>query len=172
MSVREARPEDAPAIAQAHVLSWQAAYRGLMPDEYLDSLSIESRSEGWTRLLTSATSQQTVFVADEDGDVVGFSSVGPPQDAADAAPDGSVGELFTIYLRPEAWGRGLGRELLERAERELRDRGYGQAILWVVEGNDRTRRFYEAAGWSLDGGTKIECLPGTEAPAVRYRKSL
>jgi len=34
--IREARPEDAEAIVRCHIRSWQAAYRGLIPDEHLD----------------------------------------------------------------------------------------------------------------------------------------
>ncbi len=45
--VRKAKIEDATGIAEVHVLTWQCAYRGQIPDSYLDGLSIEKRTEGW-----------------------------------------------------------------------------------------------------------------------------
>jgi RimJ/RimL family protein N-acetyltransferase len=77
-----------------------------------------------------------------------------------------------INLAPEAWGRGLGRTLLEAATTKLRDSGYREAVLWVLDGNARARRFYEAAGWSADGTAKREDMGGTLVTEVRYRREL
>jgi len=41
--IRPATPEDARAIAEVHVASWRYAYRGLLPDDVLDRLSVEER---------------------------------------------------------------------------------------------------------------------------------
>src|SRR6185503_6902264 len=40
LTLREARAADARAIAEIHVAAWRAAYRGMMPDAYLASLSV------------------------------------------------------------------------------------------------------------------------------------
>ena len=51
LEVRRATTEDAAGIASVHVHSWLAAYRGLMPDDMLDSLTVEERTESWLRFL-------------------------------------------------------------------------------------------------------------------------
>ena len=50
-SVRAATPADAAAIAGVHVRSWQAAYRGIVPDEVLDGLSLPDREQRWRSIL-------------------------------------------------------------------------------------------------------------------------
>ena len=49
VTLRDATPADALDIATVHVESWQVGYRGLMPDEVLDGLSITPGSGGGTR---------------------------------------------------------------------------------------------------------------------------
>jgi len=48
MLLRPAQPADAAAVARVHVRSWQVAYRGLLPDEYLDGLQPEDRAPHYT----------------------------------------------------------------------------------------------------------------------------
>lgn len=100
---------------------------------------------------------------------VGFASFGPSRDE-DAAPD--TGELYAIYLAPEAWGKGAGRALLVRAEHELLATGFRAATLWVLEGNDRARRFYEAGGWGPDGRDQELTIGGVSLLELRYGKPL
>ncbi len=160
--LRPAREEDARAIADIHVRTWQTAYRGLLPDDLLDGLSVERREQVWRDLL--AHGDQDVVVADEDGGIVGFASSGPSREAP------AEGELYAIYVTPEAWGTGAGRMLLSAAAAALAARGYDSALLWVLEDNARARRFYERAGW-LEDGRKLETLGGVEVAETRYRLS-
>ena len=133
-------------IAIVHVRSWQAAYRGLIPQDYLDSLEADKRLPVWERILGEAEWPRAgTFVAEDGGEVVGFASICPARD--DDAEPASAGELAAIYLLPELWGTGLGRELLASGLSALSDAGFGEATLWVLDTNSRARRFYEAAGW-------------------------
>jgi GNAT superfamily N-acetyltransferase len=161
--IREAVRADAEAIARVHVDSWRGAYRGLLPDEVLANLSVERRRRGWESFLGDDASR--VLVAEEDGRIVGFASVGPCAEEPDAA------ELFAIYLDPGYWDRGLGRGLMERAVEAMSGLGHTEAILWVLAANERARRFYEAAGWRTDGGEKTEEI-GEPVSEVRYRRPL
>jgi GNAT superfamily N-acetyltransferase len=101
------------------------------------------------------------------GDVVGFSHVGPAR-----GEPAEVGELYAIYVVPEAWGVGVGRALMAESLARLRSEQFPAAILWVLEDNPRTRRFYELAGWAADGGVKDEEWLGTTIREVRYRIDL
>jgi GNAT superfamily N-acetyltransferase len=77
----------------------------------------------------------------------------------DDAEPASAGELAAIYLVPELWGTGLGRELMASGLSALCDAGFGEATLWVLDTNSRARRFYEAAGWHADGAVKLPLSP-------------
>jgi ribosomal protein S18 acetylase RimI-like enzyme len=169
MRIREADPKDAKAIAEVHVRSWQAAYRGQLTDEYLDGLSVEERIEQHRRSLEQPRAEWRTWIADDGGRVAGFAVTGPSEDA-DAEP--STAELYAIYLEPDRVGTGLGRNLLEHAVADLRDRGFRAATLWVLETNERARRFYEMAGWRADGTETSERVDCEMRPTVRYRVDL
>ncbi len=168
LRIREADPRDAEAIAGIHVRSWQAAYRGLLTDEYLDGLSVQERLAQHRAALSSPGEHRT-WVAEEDGVVVGFAVTAPSQDA-DA--DERTGELYAVYLEPDRFGRGIGRQLSHHASRDLRERGFTTATLWVLESNEGARRFYEREGWTADGLTTTERVDCEMRPTVRYRTQL
>lgn len=166
VAIRDATPADARAIAEVHVRSWQAAYRGELPDDYLDGLSVDERETQWTGWLAEPEELAGVLVAeDEGGRVIGFASVGPSRDE-DAGPQ--TGEVRTIYLRPEWFGRGVGRELFSRANARLRELGYVRATLWVLATNERSRHFYEKAGWAFDGTESSHQSQCLHMPVARY----
>jgi GNAT superfamily N-acetyltransferase len=150
------------------VRSWQAAYRGLLPDELLDSLSVDDRRERWRAGLEKTYEREATHVAETGGVVVAFSAVGPAGDDAAATP----GELYALYADPDHWGTGVGRALLAAARASLVGFGFTDALLWVLEGNERATRFYEADGWRRDGGRKPLERGGPGAYVVRYRTSL
>jgi RimJ/RimL family protein N-acetyltransferase len=165
--IRPARAADVERLGAIHVLAWQAAYRGVMPDAYLDGLDPADRAATWRRLLEAEPSGRHLdIVLDTDG-VAGFAAYGP---AGDEEP--GTGELYSINLDPASWGHGLGSALLEHVRSALCDDGFGQAVLWVEPANARARAVYERAGWSPDGGARRETVMGATVDEVRYRIDL
>jgi len=154
MTVRPAVVADAPAVASVHVQTWQAAYRGLVPDSVLDELSVEARTSMWERGIPRGG----VWVGLVDSAVAGFAAVGPSRE-----PDAAF-ELFAIYVLPSAWGTGLGYELARAALGDQQD-----VVLWVFDENPRARRFYERLGFRADGTVKTETIGGAELKEIRYR---
>jgi L-amino acid N-acyltransferase YncA len=165
--LRLARPEDARAIAEVHVGSWRHAYRGLLPEGYLDRLSVDEREGSWREALGSDTAG--AVVAEAEGRIVGFASFGPSRDA-DAAE--GVGEVPAIYVDAEVLGTGVGRSLLAEATTRLREAGFRRATLWVLEANARARRFYEKSGWAWDGTVSRHDFDCANEPVVRYAVDL
>jgi GNAT superfamily N-acetyltransferase len=160
-----------------HVDAHRAGYRGMMPDGHLDSLDPALRGRWWTEHLTAGGGDgrcptpgglSTALVVEMGGRILGIASVGEVR----PEPVEGVGELWMLNIAPDAWGRGLGRLLLDAATGELRGRGLREAVLWVVERNQRARRFYEAAGWEPDGGVMVEDDRGFPIRQVRYRRRL
>ena len=153
-----------------HVSSWQEAYRGLLPQEYLESLSVQGRTETWERNLSQPTALGAVtLVAELDDRIIGFASIGPSRDD-DMGPD--TGELWGLYLHPDHWGAGHGRTLHARAVTALSSTGATTATLWVLSGNQRARRFYEQQGWVADGAEKTDWRGDVRLDEVRYRCTL
>jgi GNAT superfamily N-acetyltransferase len=150
-----------------HIRAWQSAYRGLLPDEHLDNLSVQERAARFRRRSDAPDAPSTI-VAIEDGAITGFATVGPSRDADARA----CGELYALYVDPASSGRGLGRLLLSRALARLRERGCREAILWVLVGNEPAQRFYRADGWALDGAQRWEDVYGVSSNVIRYRRTL
>jgi ribosomal protein S18 acetylase RimI-like enzyme len=165
MHIRLARSTDALAVAGVHVRSWQAGYRGLLPDDYLANLCPEDRASHYT---LGQPFPPTTLVALEMGVVAGFATIGTSRDA-DATEDG---ELLALYVDPPAWGRGIGRSLMTAARKDLVEHGFSAAVLWVLVGNERAERFYRLDGWRPDGSQRQNQVWDVEVNEVRYRSPL
>jgi ribosomal protein S18 acetylase RimI-like enzyme len=163
VTVRQATSADALAIETIRVRGWRVAYRNVFPPRELDAMPVDETR--WRQRLDDPPAGWSTFVAEANGAVVGFAAVGPSRD------ERGIGELYAIYVEPDAWARGAGRELIVCAEGRLREQ-YSEATLWVLEDNPRARSFYERAGWTTDGARKAEERLGVRAPEVRYRKRL
>jgi GNAT superfamily N-acetyltransferase len=170
--VRPATLADADGIGLVHVRSWQSAYRGKMPRDYLDGLDPARRSEAWRHIMeqTRPSRGGVLVVAAQGGEIAGFASFGPSRDG-DTDPR-VTGEVYAIYAAPDAWGTGTGRALMGSAVTELARLGYADAILWVLDTNDRARRFYARAGWDEDGAHKTDASLGFDIAEIRYRRTL
>ena len=153
VNLRDATPADAWDIAAVHVESWQAGYRGLLPDTVLDGLSVGLREQWWHETLSTPGARSTLL-AIEAHTLLGFAAVGPGRDG-----DPKVGELYAMYLRSAAWGRGVGHALHAAALARLRAFGYTRASLWMLAGNERALRFYRREGWAPDGRSKLVTGP-------------
>ncbi len=169
MEVRLATRGDLDAIAEVHVRSWQAAYVGQIPQDHLDSLSVDQRRENWKSIYERAHERAAIFVLVADGAVVGFAHVCPSRDPEAAA---DVGEVTSIYLRSSHWGRGGGRALMAGALDWLAGHSFTEAILWALETNTQARHFYETTGWVADGAEKLEAIGPAHVTEVRYRRFL
>jgi len=171
MRIREATVADAAHVAEVHVRSWQVAYRGLVPQDYLDGLDPAARRERWSALLADDRWPRAgTLVAELDDRIVGFASILPARDA-DLDP-AAFGEIAAFYLDPGVWRRGIGRRLMAAALDRLAAAGYPRAALWVLDTNLRARRFYEATGWRCDGTVKVDESLGFPITETRYRREL
>lgn len=163
--IRQAALKDAADIAKVQVETWQQAYKFLLPDDYLESLSLEKKTEGWEKGLTDPYQQQTAFVIEVDGEIAGFSSVGPNRD-----PDISdeIAELCALYIHPSFQRKGLGKLLSDFSLTKLQDSGYSTATLWVLTSNLPSQGFYQSQGWQKEGRVKEEYKDGIELHQTRY----
>jgi ribosomal protein S18 acetylase RimI-like enzyme len=138
--VRPAALDDAAAIARVHVASWRTTYHGMLPDDFLASLSEAQYAERWSRVVGEGSSR--VYVVDEPEGIVGFASGGRER----AGEGGFAGELYAIYVLDGSQRRGHGRELVRAVAGALREMGLLDMIVWVLRDNAAARQFYERLG--------------------------
>jgi GNAT superfamily N-acetyltransferase len=146
--IRAATLDDAAAIAHVHVASWRSAYRGILPDDYLNGLDEAARTDDWRGWLGSAA---VVFVAVEDGRVVGFVAGGSNREAEKKYD----AELYTIYLLQEYQRRGIGAALLRRLAARMQREGFRGMVVWVLE-TKASVGFYMGSGAVRIGEKEME----------------
>jgi ribosomal protein S18 acetylase RimI-like enzyme len=165
--VRPARTDDAEGIALVHTTSWQAAYRGLIGDEYLDAIDVGERTRRWVQILADAREkEQRILVADVAGQVRGFATGGSNRDA-DLVGEA---EVYAIYVHPDVWGTGVGAALMSDLLDALE--GASRTVsLWVIGANDRARTFYRRFGFADDGQGRVEVIGGADVRERRMVRS-
>ena len=157
--IRVATLQDAGAIARVHVESWRTTYAGIVPAEYLASLDVGQREVSWREWLPLDID---VFVAEVDGEVVGFVGGGAIREPV----EGVDAELFAIYLLRDAQRRGIGMALLKRLAGSLKARGYRSMMAWVLEDNS-SGEFYSRSGGVWVASKEME-VGGVMLPVVAY----
>ena len=142
MHIREARPQDLPAIAKVHIDSWRTTYAGIVASEFLASLKYEESEQMWRKGLSSSPDPVSLYVAETPvGAVVGFAAAGREREG-DAT---YKGEIYAIYLLQDYQRQGIGAALFRAGARELERRGFTPFLLWVLKANPACH-FYEALG--------------------------
>ena len=168
-SVRPAAPRDAKAIAEIHVATWQAAYQGVIPDDFLKAMTVEKRLAYWREAIEFSDPQ--ILVAVDAEKVVGF--VGFDR-SRDAGTKSTVGEIWALYISPEHWRQGAGLALWDGARDGLKDEGCTQVTLWVLVANERALQFYEqAAGFKREmASLRTTAFGANKLEEIRLKRSI
>ena len=177
-TLRRATPADAETLAALHTASRATAYRGLLPDDYLDRvLPAECLVEWRRKLLAQAddgagqtlVAEVAATAATTDGtderEAIGFACMSEPDD------QGSV-YLDNLHARPDRKGVGLGTAMLTAATRWARERGARRMHLLVLEGNVAAIGFYEARGWHRAGRNDNDEMGGHRISSLVYALEL
>ena len=151
-TIRAASPSDALPLATIHVASWQESYAGLVPDVMLESLSVAARAARWQTILREpeAFSATAVFVAERDGQAIGFGACGEQRTPA-LREQGFTAEISAVYVLRAAQRSGVGSALMAAMARLLASRGHSAASLWVLRENALARSYYERLGGRVIG---------------------
>jgi GNAT superfamily N-acetyltransferase len=164
VTIRDAGPEDAGALALVRALSWRSAYDGLLPPEVI-AAAAGPDGAARQRAFLAADPARRALLAEDAGEAVGMAVHGPGRE------DGADAELYVLYVLPRVWSRGVGRALMDRVITDVRAAGCRRLILWVLEGNERARRFYERYGFAV-AEKKISERHGHVTSELRYERDL
>jgi len=160
--LRLATTADAPGLARVFVGAWRAGYAGIVGPSVLEGLDEEDIAD-WLGNLTSSNGPTTWLAESAAGDILAFSRHG--EDPVDSRR----GHIYSLYVAPEAGGRGLAKALLEHDLGLLAERGLRTVTLWVFEENRAARNLYASFGFVPDGGRRVEHQYG--AQEIRLRRS-
>jgi ribosomal protein S18 acetylase RimI-like enzyme len=152
ITVREATPADAGAIARVHRESWQTTYAGILPLDVIASQVGRKSEATWRRRLKLGTTGQATWIAQRGDEVVGFASCGDARHRL----EGLEAEIYALYVLQPHQRRGVGRELMRTCARHFVRQGHFGFYLWVLKAN-RARLFYESMG-GQEMGEKSERL--------------
>lgn len=142
ITIRRARAEDAPEIAEVHDSAWRDAYRGIIPGRELEKM-IARRGPRWWQDAIARGSRLVVLEFDES--IAGYATYG--RNRVPALP--FQGEIFELYIAPEFQGLGFGRRLFQAARRDLNEHGYGSVLIWALAENERALAFYARLGGKI-----------------------
>ena len=164
VTIRKAMPSDAAEISNVHINSWREAYRGLLPEAFLNDrpLYFKSRYELWKMILENA--DQMIFVAEcSQNGVVGFISGdhGREPEYKDYA------EVQCLYLLEKYHHQKIGFKLLKSFFDKAKARGFQKAYLWVLKDNP-TINFYKKTGGFFNGHSQEENIAGQNATEFCY----
>ena len=153
--------DDLSVISNIYECSWKSAYRGIIPQDYLDSIP-QGR---WANSITRAG--MTSLVLSNHGKIIGTASFCKSR----WEQFSDYGEIVSIYFLPEYTGRGYGVHLLNRCISELQQCGYSKFLLWVLEGNTNARHFYEKNGFTNSGVSRNDCIGGKALRELMYTRT-
>ncbi|MFB6152461.1 MAG: N-acetyltransferase family protein [Haloarculaceae archaeon] len=161
--VRPAHQADVSDIQHVASEAWHAAYDGILgPDvveEFLDEWYEDDAVEAGVE-----HEAQDFVVAVRDDQVIGYAHVGPH-------PPKRTYRLYRIYVHPDDWGEGIGRQLLAEIEQELYDRDVTVYEAEVLADNEVGVSFYESTGFERVDERETE-MKGVSADEYLYRKRL
>lgn len=160
--IRRAALADAAVVAQVHRESWRTTYSGILPRDVIEHLAGRRSESAWRRRLENEGTMQATWIAEEDGEAVGFASCGPARHLL----EGLEAEIYALYVLQTHQRRGLGRSLMSTCARHFVRHGVFGMYLWSLKAN-RARMFYEALGGE-EMGEKHERLGSHSFAQVAY----
>ena len=159
MEIRKIKKsDDINAIGKIYEKSWKYAYSGIIPKDYLESIS----GDNWLPHFENKNMNNLVLT--ENNEFIGTSSYCKSR----SKDFGSFGEIVSIYLLPEYMGKGFGAKLFEATLNELIKLGYKNVFLWVLEENTRARCFYERQNFKPSDKFNYINIGGKELKEVAY----
>lgn len=159
---RDASAADASLISHIYATSWRKAYRGLIPQHYLDRLPDEYWVPSIRSWLESGRLNGLIVYDDKRPAGCAIYGRGRDEDHSD------WGEIVSIYMLPDATRQGLGGVLLEECLSRMRQDGYARFYLWAIEGNAIADAFYRKHGFKVTGDHVCYQIGGESVRDLRY----
>lgn len=149
--IRQAKSNDNVDIARLIISGWQTAYKGLIDDEFLNNMSINTMSEKWEQNILSQNDENHIYVYEENNKILGVIRFGKPADENDFNHNS---EIHVLYVEPTLKRQGIGTELFNFAKNYFIKNNLINMVIWCLKGNTPSIRFYETMGGKIIGSRK------------------
>ncbi len=168
VEIRPATLRDAKTVAEIHAVVTQAAYKGIVPDEFLKNTGMDKRVAYWREAIEYCEPQ--VQVAMDEGKIVGFVGFDRSRDPKSRP---TTGEIWAINVLPSHWDKGVGLALWDAAREGLSEEGCTNVTVWVPLRNERAMRFMELAGFKRELNTaKTTPVGAIKLEEIRLKRDL
>jgi ribosomal protein S18 acetylase RimI-like enzyme len=138
VNIREANAEDMELIANLYVMNWKKTYVGLLPDNFLNGLTVNDGINKWQEYLTKE--KHRIFVAYENENFWGFSACKEDEELKNCL------YLDSLHVSESSRGKGVGTKLINTVGSYAYIKGYEHMSICIVKGNDKAKRIYEKMG--------------------------
>jgi ribosomal protein S18 acetylase RimI-like enzyme len=162
LSIRVARPKDAAEVARIYIESWHDTYPAVLSRALLCAMTPKGQTARWLAAIRSQKRENVLVAEDPKAGIVAMASLGPARDKS----FGYDGEVYTLYVDPNYFGRGAGRTLLNGAFAVLKARGFTSCVIWAHAQNN-ARFFYETMGGRSVAERKARMM-GDMVPEVAF----
>ncbi|KAJ2964845.1 hypothetical protein NQZ79_g266 [Umbelopsis isabellina] len=165
IQLRVAKDKDYEMLVQMHVESWRVAYRGLVPDQYLDEDVVEERQKHWKEKLPFNGPDRSTVIAYDDttGQTAGFIL-----SEYDQTKEKDMIYIDHLHVLPGWQGSGIGKKLLQNVYDWTRSKALNKVYLYVLEQNAKAIDFYESRGWIHDLDLQGQLTRDRAMPTRRY----
>jgi len=141
VKIRKGNIDDIKAISKIYIDTWKTTYNGLVPENFLNELSYEEAENKWIHFFSDQLHQSFIYVAINDFEkIIGFAA------AQNISDQEFQGELYALYLLPQAQGLGAGRSLISAIAEHFMEEGIFSMMVWVMKNNNSGRGFYKRLG--------------------------
>ena len=148
--IRKAVKEDSYSIAKLIVESWQTAYKGLIGNDYLNSLSVLDRTDGWKNNILNQNEINHIYVYEEDNKIFGVIRFGKP----DNELSNYNSEIHVLYVEPSFKRKGIGTKLFNFAKKYFIEKNTTDMIIWCLKNSIPSIKFYEKMGGNIVSSRK------------------
>ena len=137
LKIRPATEKDALAIVTINIMAWKTAYRGLVPDDFLDTLSVTPKRI--EHFQSDILADDIYLVAKNKGIIVGYLSGGKVSQHHLPYPY----EIYKLYVHPDFQHQGIGTALVNAFKEKINKSAF---CVYTLDGNIRAIHFYQKNG--------------------------
>lgn len=138
--IRGATLNDAKGLGLTQVEAMKVGFKGILTDVFLNSINADE--QGMKYAERAQLPDHRVYVADVDGEVVGFFCIGPAKRYGDQFEV----ELYALYVMPNMIGKGIGSALMDKVKDVCKSDNFSSLIVWCFAENKSANQCYERNG--------------------------
>lgn len=143
--IRKANIEDAKTLAKLIIDGWQTGYKGIISDDYLDNMQLDSKTEIWKENILNQNEESKIYVYEENEEVLGVIKFGKSEETDNI----HTVEIYVLYVKPDKKRMGIGSKLLNYAKEEFIKEGHKKMIIWCAKQNIPSIKFYKKMGGKI-----------------------